>query len=285
MSADSTNIEAAQHLEGQFTGATGQLYWQAWKPDVPKALLVIVHGFDDHSSRYAHVADYFATRGFAVYTFDQIGHGKSGGVRGHVNRFDDYVADVERFVALVKSQQPNLKTFLYGHSQGGMVALRYGIVHPDGVNGIITSGAGMLLAMPTPAWKVSLGKVLANIVPTFSMPNGIPMNGLTHDEQMLNATRDDSLRHGKATARWANEFFKAQQDILASANRFDVPLLMLHGGADPIISPDATKQFYADASSSDKHMKIYDGMLHEISNEVGREQVFADMEQWLNAHV
>ena len=270
------------HLEGQFVGGEGQLYWQAWQPDVAKALLVIVHGFDDHSGRYAHVAEYFSARVFAVYTFDQIGHGKSGGARGHIDRFDDYVEDLDRLIGLARSKSPGVKVFLYGHSQGGMVALRYGIANPDRVNGIITSGAGMMLAMPTPAWKVGLGKVLARGMPRFAMANGIPLDALTHDEQMLALTRSDPLRHGRASARWADEFFRAQQDTLANASQLHVPLLMLHGGSDRLIDPEATKRFYASAASRDKRMKIYDGMYHEICNEVGRERVLADMEQWLN---
>jgi alpha-beta hydrolase superfamily lysophospholipase len=274
-----------RHREGQFGGGEGQLYWQAWDPDAPRAMLVLVHGFDDHSGRYAHVAEHFAAHGFVAYTFDQAGHGKSGGPRGHVSRFDQYVEDLDRFIAFAWTQHAGLKTFLLGHSQGGMVVLRYGLAHPERVHGIISSGAGLLVAMPTPAWKLALGKVLSNAAPTFSMANGIPIDRLTHDQQMLERTRRDPLRHGRATARWADEFFRAQKDTLNRAGYFDAPLLMLHGAADGIIAPDATRRFYEAARSTDKQMKLYDGMYHEILNEVGREQVLADIEQWLNAHL
>jgi len=270
------------HSEGQFVGGEGQLYWQAWQPEAARALLLIVHGFDDHSGRYTHVAEYFSSHGFAVYAFDQIGHGKSGGARGHIDRFDDYVEDLNRFVGLARSKSPGMKAFVYGHSQGGMVALRYGITYPNRVDGIMTSGAALLLAMPAPAWKVGLGRVLASRMPKFAMANGIRLDALTHDERMLELTRSDPLRHGRASARWADEFFKAQRDTLASASRFTTPLLMLHGGVDRIISPEATRQFYASAASRDKQIRIYEDMYHEICNEVGRQQVLADMEQWMN---
>ncbi len=221
----------SQHLEGKFSGTEGELYWQAWKPDgAPNALLIILHGFDDHSARYAHVANYFAARGYAVYTFDQIGHGQSAGKRGHVTRFDNYVEDANRFVALARTKEPERKTFLLGHSQGGLVALRYGIAHPQGVNGIVTTGAALMLALTPPAWKVRLGKVLANVAPSFAMSNAIPIEVLSHDPAILTARKQDAHRHGVATARWANEFFAAQADTLAAAPRFTLPCLLLHGG-------------------------------------------------------
>ncbi|MCA1553494.1 MAG: alpha/beta hydrolase [Chloroflexi bacterium] len=286
MKAAPPSSESARHLEGQFAGAEGQLYWQAWKPDAaPKALLIIVHGFDDHSSRYAHVADFFAARGFVVYAFDQIGNGKSGGVRGHVNRFDDYVVDLNRFVALAKTQVPDVKTFLIGHSQGGMVVLCFGIVHPGAVSGIVTSAAGMKLVTPAPVWRVALARLLSRVLPTVAQPNGIPLAVLSRDPAMLDATRRDPLRHGVATARWADEFFNGQRDTLANARRFAEPVLMLHGSTDQLISPEATKQFFASAVSRDKQLKIYDGMYHELFNDIRREQVLADVEQWLNAHL
>ncbi|MEP7198248.1 MAG: lysophospholipase, partial [Chloroflexota bacterium] len=261
----------------------GQLYWQAWKPDGElKALLVIAHGFDDHSARYAHVADHFGARGYAVYTFDQIGHGQSAGPRGHVESFEHYVEDLNRFVALAQTQVPDVKSFVLGHSQGGMVSLRYGIAHPHAVSGIVTSGAGMMLSMSPPRWKVTLGKVLSNVAPRFALANGIPPNALSRDPAVAAARQQDPHRHGVATTRWADEFFKAQADTLAAAPRFTLPCLLLHGGADPIINPEATKQFFAAASSTDKTMKIYDGMYHEIYNEVGKEQVLADVEQWID---
>lgn len=275
-----------QHTEGTFTGTEGQLYWQAWKPDtLPKALLIIVHGFDDHSARYAHVAEYFAARGYSVYAFDQIGHGQSEGRRGHVMSFDHYVEDLNRFVALAQTREPDLKTFVYGHSQGGMIALRYGIAHPQAIQGVLTTGAGLILFMSPPAWKVTLGKLLANVMPTLTMGNEIPLEHLSHDPAVLASRKQDAHRHGVATARWANEFFSAQADTLAQAHRFTPPLLMLHGGDDRLISPAATRQFYAAAASYDKQMKIYDGMYHELCNEICKDDVLAEMERWLNDRV
>ena len=267
-----------------FSGIEGQLYWQAWLPSgVPRALLVIVHGFDDHIRRYAHVADFFAQRGFAVYGYDQIGHGESEGKRGHVAQFDHYIEDAKRFVAIAQTKTSDAPTFLIGHSMGGLVALRYGIMHPQGLSGIITSGAGLMLSLPVPGWKLFVSRVLSQLAPTFTLPNDIPAHLLTHDQTIvaMRANKQDRYTHYVASARWGAEFLAAQPDTLAQANRFTLPCLLLHGGADGIIHPDGSKRFHATCASADKTLKIYDSLYHEIFNELGKEQVLADVEAWL----
>ncbi len=269
---------------GHFTGVACQIFWRAWLPDTsPKALLVLVHGYDDHSGRYQHVGNHFVQRGFAVYGFDLMGHGQSEGRRGYVARFDDYLEDVKRFIAIAQTKTPDVPTFLVGHSMGGLIALRYGILYPQGLRGVITTGAALLLAMPVPSWKITLGKILSQFAPTFALPNDIPAHLLTHDETIVNIRRNhqDPYTHYIATARWGAEFLAAQQETLAQAPRFTLPCLLLHGGADGIVSPDSTRRFHDACSSTDKTMKIYDGFYHEVYNEIGKEQVFADVEQWL----
>jgi alpha-beta hydrolase superfamily lysophospholipase len=273
--------------EGRIAASAGQLYWRAWKPSGPaRALLVLAHGYAEHIGRYEHVAGFFQGRGFIFYAFDQAGHGKSDGRRGHVNAFGDYISDLKRFVAFAQEREPRLPTFLLGHSQGGLVSLAYGVGQPTELRGIVVSGPALRLAMPVPAWKLNLGKALSGVVPTLAMPNGIPSDFLTHDPLISGAyARQDPLVFKVATARWATEFFRAQTETLAAAPRLTLPCLLLHGGDDRIASPEGTRQFFAAAGASDKTLKIYDGFYHEIFNEIGKEQVLADVAQWLEKHL
>ena len=91
-------------------------------PERAKAVLVIAHGIGEHSGRYAHVADYFTKRNLAVWACDHRGHGKSGGKRGHVDNFDDYLADLGQMIRIAKDHSPGVKTFLLGLSLGGLIA-------------------------------------------------------------------------------------------------------------------------------------------------------------------
>jgi acylglycerol lipase len=272
--------------EGRFAGSPGQLYWRAWNPTGrAKALLVLVHGYAEHIGRYEHVANFFRGRGFAFYAFDQAGHGKSDGRRGYINAFTDYLTDLKGFIALAQAREPGLPTFLLGHSMGGLESLTYGEQQPAELRGIIVSSPGLRLAMPVPAWKLVLGKALSRLAPSLAIANGIPSQFLTHDPAISGAyAQRDPLVFKTATARFADEFFRAETRTLAEAPRFIMPCLLMHGGDDRIASPEGTRQFLATAGSADKSLKIYDGFYHEIFNEIGKERVFEDVAQWLEKH-
>lgn len=270
-----------------FDGFSGKLAWRAWRPSTqPRAVLVLAHGYAEHIGRYAHVAEYFTGRRYAVYGYDMAGHGLSEGRRGHITHFSDYLEDLRRFIAVAQTREPELPTFVVGHSQGGLIALAYGETNPPGLEGMVISAPGLELAMPVPGWKIGLGKILSKLVPTFSMSNGIPEEHLTRDSAVSGAyAQTDPLIVKVASARWVTEFSQAQTDTLAAAHRFQLPCLIMHGSADRLINPDGTRKFFAAAGSEDKTLKIYEGYYHELFNEVGKEQVFADVAQWLDKHI
>ena len=91
-----------KHLEGQFKGLRNlNLYYQCWLPSNEfKAILLIVHGLAEHSGRYTNLVNYFVPRGYAVYGFDQRGHGKSDGLRGYVDKFSNFVNDLNTFLSI-----------------------------------------------------------------------------------------------------------------------------------------------------------------------------------------
>ncbi|MBI1802282.1 MAG: lysophospholipase, partial [Chloroflexi bacterium] len=173
--------------------------------------------------------------------------------------------------------------FLIGHSQGGLVVLRYGLRNPNRVQGVVASGAALMTALPVPAWKITLSRLLSVAMPSFSLANGIPLDRLSHNPAVAEARRADPYLHGVASARWAVEFFGAQADTLASAPRFTLPCLLLHGGDDQLVSPESSRRFYATCGSTDKTLKIYDGLYHELYNETGKEQILAEVAAWLDA--
>ena len=101
--------------------AFGERYGYVWLPPEPTRVLILIHGYAEHAGRYDEMAMYFAQRGFAVHAFDQVGHGRTAGARGHVDRFDRLTDEVARFVDLVKLDHPGLPVVLLGHSMGGLV--------------------------------------------------------------------------------------------------------------------------------------------------------------------
>jgi alpha-beta hydrolase superfamily lysophospholipase len=246
---------------------------------------VITHGIGEHSGRYTHVADYFIKRSFTVWACDLRGHGKSGGKRGHIDSFDDYLADVGQMIRIAKDHYPGIKTFLMGHSLGGLIVSYYAEKRPGELNGLIASGPALREKMKVSPVKAFLGSTLSSIMPTFSTTTGLDPNLLSHDQEVVRKYVEDPLVHKVATARWFTEYRRAQDETMRSADKLTLPCLVIQGGADGIIDPAVASEFYKRIVSSDKTLKVYDGFYHESLNEIGKETVLADIDGWLAARI
>lgn len=276
-----------RHVETQTQTEDGlTLYAQAWLPDSePKAMLAFSHGQAEHSGRYAHLGAALAKAGYGLYMADLRGHGKSPGQRGHIMRWEEYQSDLEAMRRGAHQMAPAAKQFMGGHSLGGLIVLNAALENPPDCAGVIASAPALRLAFVPPAWKVTLGRLLAGLVPTLTMSNELDASGLSHDPAVVQAYVNDPLVHGKVTARFFTEFVKAQAHTLQHAEDVRLPLLILHGSADPLVDVSASREFYERAASADKTLKIYEGLYHEAFNEPQKEQVFADLIGWLDAHL
>ena len=138
---------AIRRTESQFEGSDRRfLFRRAWLPPDPHRLLVLVHGYAEHSGRYDHVGTWFGERGYAVHAYDQRGHGRSDGRRCHVERFSEYLDDAEIFLAAAGSEHVGLPTYLLGHSMGGLVVATLLVERKPEIQAAITSGAALRLS-------------------------------------------------------------------------------------------------------------------------------------------
>ena len=241
--------------------------------------MILLHGFGDHSGRYADVAAWLAQRGLAVYALDQRGHGRSPGKRGHVSRFAQFLSDVAALRRLVASETaaPQL---LLGHSFGGTVALRYLETEPEGLAGAIVSSPFLAVAMAVPVWKRALARVLVEVLPSVPVATGLDLAYLSTDPAVGQAARSDPLYHRVMSPRAYREILAAQGATLAEGRHIRVPLLLLLAGDDRIVSRPASEAF-ARSLGGDVTVKTYDGFYHEIFNEPQRARIFRDVEPWL----
>jgi len=249
----------------------------------PRAGLAFVHGQGDHSGRYARTAAWFATRGFECMAIDLRGHGLSGGRRGHLVRFTDYLADVDALMTAAHTRMSGLPVFVVGHSMGALVSFRWCIergVHAD-VRGVALSSPFIRLALPVPSWKLAPARVLSRIYPSFTMPTGIPLEYLTSDGALIRETASDPLYGTPATARWFTETVAAQRTVLARASEVRLPLLFVVAGGDRLVDPEAARQLHDAATGALREWHCYPGMEHEVFNEVRREDVYRDMLTWI----
>lgn len=274
------------HSEGTFAGAGGlELFEQHWRPDgEPRAVLVIVHGIGEHSGRYPNVVNRLVSRGYAVYGFDHRGHGRSPGQRGFIHRWSEFREDVRLFLDWVRQREPNRPLFLMGHSMGGLIVLDTVLHHPEGLRGVVASAPALAQSGVSP-FLITLSKVMSAIVPTFSLDTGLDATAISRNEDVVKAYTSDPLVHGKATARLGAEMVATMKWTNEHAGEWQPPLLIVHGGADPIVPPASSRAFFERVPVSDKERHEYEGGYHEPHNDLGWEQAVGDVERWLERHL
>lgn len=276
-----------EHKEGTFQGGGGlELYCQSWRPEkVPRATLIIIHGFGEHSGRYTNVVSQFIPQGYAIYGFDLRGHGRSPGQRGHINSWDEYREDVKTFLQLISKKEPTRPVFLWGHSMGALIAQDYLIHEPAGLRGAIISGAPLDPIGVAKPFLVLIARILSRVWPRFSLPLALDAKALSRDLEVVKAYEADPLVHGKTTVRWGTEILKTIEGVKTHASEVRIPILLIHGGADSLNSPEGTRRFFEKITLTDKEIKIYPGSYHEVHNDLDQTEVMKDVAQWLERHI
>lgn len=274
-----------KHVEHSWTTFDGiPVYAQSWAPDGPaRAVIALVHGLGDHSGRFPWLVEMLTDAGFAINAFDERGHGKSGGPRVFTPSYQALMKDIDRHVEKTRERFPGLPFFIYGHSHGGSQVLYYGLDRSPAVKGIVASSPGIASGVPQPAAKVAAAKILSRVLPKMRLPLGSPAGGISYDQGWLDTTEKDPLFQEGLTARLGAEMIKAGEWI-RSHDRFPVPLLIMQGTDDLHVSPSINIEF-AKSLPGDVTLKVWDGMRHELHNEVRRAEVISFMRGWLEAHL
>jgi acylglycerol lipase len=260
-----------EHKEGNFKGLKDfNIYYQCWLPDKKaKAVLLVAHGFAEHSGRYNNVVDHFVPKGYAVYALDHRGHGRSDGQRVHVDDFNEYIKDLKTFFNIVRKENPKDKIFLIGHSMGSVIALLYTIEYQKELAGLVTSGGGLAKPSDPP-------------MPPRKPGEALPSAMLSRDPAVIRAYENDPLVYrGPIPSGFAMGGMIGKLYPMVPQIKLPVLIMAGNGGADGARS----RVLYEQIGSKDKTLKLYEGLLHEIFNEPEHPQVLADLETWLKAHI
>jgi len=288
MTSIETMREGISHKEGFFKGARGaKTYHQCWLPEgEPKAVLFIVHGLAEHSGRYMHVVNHFVPLGYAVYSHDCLGHGKSEGTRVFVEQFEDYTEPLKTYFDRVLECQPSCPIFLVGHSMGGLIGARYLLDHQSDFAGAILSGPGLRMANQPSKFFIFLVNIVSVLMPKLGVKQLESDVMSTDPNEVEKYVLDPLVYPGKVTARLGAEMNKASIYVQAKASQITLPLLIVQGGADATVDPVGSQLLHDTVGSSDKAIKVYEGYYHEVFNEpeLRRNQVFNDMQDWLESH-
>jgi alpha-beta hydrolase superfamily lysophospholipase len=272
---------------GFFASRDGlQLYHELWlaEPKPARASALFVHGYGEHCGRYAWPIEYLRARAVDCMAVDYRGHGQAGGARGHCYHFEEYTFDLEAALDLLARQAAGRPRFVIAHSHGALVALRTLLARPElmtPLRGLALSSPFLGLKMRPPLLKVAAARMVSRAMPRLTMKSGIPPEHLSHEPSVAQAYKTDRWVHDVATVRWFTEAMAAADYCLAHASALDLPLLVQLAGDDRIADAARSRALYEAVPRKDKRLIEYPGFFHEIFNEVGRAQVFADLERWL----
>jgi acylglycerol lipase len=273
-----------KHFETSWQTKDGlKLYSQGWEPETtPQAIILLVHGLGEHSSRYEHVAAFFSAASFATLTYDLRGHGKSEGQRGHTPSFEAFMADIDLLFSEADRRYGSQARFLYGHSLGGILVLNYTLKRKPRVAGVIATSSGLRTAIQDQKLKMAFAKAAASILPTMSMPTGLDANTISRDPAVVQAYKDDPLVHGLASLSAAKSLTESIDWAFQHASEFQAPLLLVHGTVDKLAYPRGSQEF-ASLVKGDCTLKLWEGLAHETHNEPEKEQVLAYTLEWMRS--
>jgi lysophospholipase len=244
--------------------------------------IALVHGFGEHSGRYDRLGVHLNAHGYSVTAYDHRGHGLSDGLPGHVESFGEYESDLDRIIAAVRARSDNRPIFLIGHSMGGLVALRYLATRSSPLAAAVISAPLIGLATPVPFHKLVFARVAAKLAPHFRLNNEINPAFLSRDPEVGKAYATDPLVTRKVSARWFAEATRAMLELNDLAPRITLPLIVMHGTEDRLVSVDATKRLFERIGATDKELVIHPNFYHELFNEPEKQQIFDRVTVWMD---
>jgi alpha-beta hydrolase superfamily lysophospholipase len=270
-----------ERLEGE--GGV-KIFVRSWRPEGKiRAVIAIVHGFNSHGGQYSWVAEQFVAKGFAVYALDLRGRGKSSGERFYVEKFSDYLSDVNLLVTLAKEREPGTPLFLLGHSAGGVISCVYTLENQAKLAGLICES--FAFKVPAPDFVLAAIKAVSRFVPRAGVLR-LKNKDFSRDPKAVRILNDDPLiAHEVQPAHTVAEMVRADERLKKEFPLITLPVFILHGTLDKATKYSGSQFFYNEAGSSDKTLKLYDGHFHDLLNDIGKELVMEDITGWVNAHL
>lgn len=271
------------HKEFNFNLHKTTFFAQSWIPEKIEAIILLVHGMGEHSSRYGtHFANAFNKKNIAVITYDQFGHGKTEGKRGHTPSYDANLDSITEMLNITKEKFGGIPTFLYGHSMGGNLVANHIIRRQSFIKGAIISSAMLRLAFKPPAWKLKIGGLLRNVYPKFTETTGLEVEAISRDKKEIAFYKKDSLNHDKITINYSLPFFEAGEWAIKNAGILNKKIFIFHGTGDRITDFKASEH-YAKNAGENATLKLYTDGHHELHNDICRKEVFNDIINWIES--
>lgn len=261
-----------------------KIFARSWRPAAnPRAVVVICHGVNSHGGQYSWTAGELVASGFAVFALDLRGRGKSDGERFYVENVADYVSDVAAVVKIAKSRNPGLPVFLLGHSAGGVVSSVYTLENQKELTGFICES--FAFQVPAPGFALAAIKGLSHFAPRLPVLK-LKNEDFSRDPKAVEALNSDPLTaHEVQPAATVAALVRADERLREEFPLIKLPVLIMHGTDDKATVCHGSEFFFETVGSKDKTLKLYKGHYHDLLNDVGKEEVMADIKQWIEARL
>lgn len=250
------------------------------QPQEILGVVVLCHGFGEHYRRYLpEVIPQLEKSGLAVVAYDNIGHGQSGGKRGHCPNYQTLLDILEMIIERAESLYPAKPLFLYGHSMGGNLVLNYALRRKHLIKGVIATSPYLRLAFEPPKWKMILAKTMLHIFPSITLPSGLDPEGISRIPEEVDRYKKDPLVHDKVSPMFSLPIMAAGEWAIVHSNLLNVNTLLLHGTGDQIIDYRGTEAFHENASTTT--LKLLEGGYHELHKDLCSKEMLGLINNWL----
>ena len=249
-------------------------------PGIPRAMIILVHGFGEHAGRYKQWATRFNEEGISVRLFDLPGHGLSEGKHGFMSSMQLIYDTIEVIRAEIKQELPGTPVIVYGHSLGGLIVLNYLINKKPDVTGAIATAPWIRLSYEPPKIKQVLARVFCKVLPGLTQNTKLIIEHMSRDREEVASYRSDPRNHGLMSAGLWGAIIDATEVALQRAHEISVPLLLVHGRDDMIISPSSSVDIATAAPGAT--LKLWDGGYHELHNDLIKDEHFAFIIEWVD---
>ncbi len=258
-----------------------QLFGQCWDAGIHTyAVVLLIHGLGEHSSRYDQWSRRFSESGVSVLSFDLRGHGKTPGKVASETNYNRLLRDIDVFVRKGKELYKDKPVFIYGHSFGGNLVSNFAITRVPNVSGLILTSPWFKVVSPPPRLKFIAAKILSRIAPGIRAKTGLRAEDMSKELRDVHLYRKDPLVHNRISARLFIDAYEKGLLARKSIYKINVPLLVLHGSADKITSCNASREFVMNSGDKTTFVEI-EGGYHELHNDSEKDRVFEIIMKWI----
>jgi acylglycerol lipase len=260
------------------------LHWRS-RQSPPSAVVVFLHGIASHAGWFAETAADLNRHGVEVYGLDRRGSGRSGGPRGHLDRYERALDDVEQLVLLAAAEHPRVPLFLAASSWAAKLGVVYAAQRPGPLAGLLLLGPGLLPRVNLSPWRRALVVAGHLVRPTARLPIPLTPELYTANPPYRDSIRGDRLRLLEATTQFYWQTARLDRRRGGDTARLQLPVLLLQGEADQMMDVPATRRWFDGLGGRHCSYRAYPGAGHTLDFEPDRSRYLDDLLAWLSATV